>query len=92
VSQANTTTDHEAIRKWADARGGKPTRVRGTESEGAGVLRIDFDEPEASLEPISWETFFETFDDRELAFLHQDKTADGQTSRFFKFIHRSEGR
>jgi hypothetical protein len=29
---------------------------------------------------------------RELAFLYQDKTADGQTSRFFKFIHRSEGR
>jgi hypothetical protein len=93
MSQGNTTTDHEVIRKWAEARGGKPTRVRGTESkDGAGVLRIDFDEPEKSLEPISWDAFFETFDDRELAFLYQDKTADGHTSRFFKFIHRSEGK
>lgn len=93
MSQSNSTTDHAAIRKWAEARGGKPTRVRGTESkDGAGVLRIDFDEPEASLEPISWDTFFETFDDRKLAFLYQDKTADGHTSRFFKFVHRDEGK
>lgn len=93
MSQGNTTTDHKVIRKWAEARGGKPTRVRGTEGkDGAGVLRIDFGEPEESLEPISWETFFETFDDRELAFLHQDKTADGHTSRFFKFVHRGEGK
>jgi len=37
------TTNHDEIRKWAEARGGKPATVKGTESHGeAGVLRIDF--------------------------------------------------
>ncbi|MBN8909593.1 MAG: hypothetical protein J0H99_24030, partial [Rhodospirillales bacterium] len=78
MAQGNTTTDHDFIQEWAEARGGQPTRVRGTEGkDGSGILRIDFDKPEESLEPISWDDFFETFEDRELAFLYQDKTADG---------------
>lgn len=91
MSSGDTTVDHEFIRKWTEQRGGRPTRVKGTEGrDGAGILRIDFNEPEDSLEEISWDEFFETFDDRELAFLYQDKTADGHTSRFFKFVHRTE--
>ena len=39
-------------------------------------------------EEISWEQFFQTFDDRGLALLHQDKTSDGKMSRFFKFVRR----
>lgn len=89
MAQATTTTDHEVIRKWAEERKGKPARVKGTEDRsGEGILRFDFAEPDEKLEPISWEEFFETFDDKELALLHQDKTADGKTSRFFKFVRR----
>ncbi len=92
MSSGSTTTDHDFIRKWAEERGGKPARVKGTESrDGSGILRIDFGPPEDSLELISWDDFFKTFEDRELAFLHQDKSADGETSRFFKFIHRRAG-
>ena len=89
MSAAETTTDHDAIRAWVESRGGTPARVRGTEDdEGEGILRIDFAEPDEALEPISWEEFFETFEDRNLAFLYQDETADGQESRFFKFVNR----
>jgi hypothetical protein len=89
MAQASTTTDHKAIRKWAEERGGKPARVKGTEDRsGEGILRFDFAEPDEKLEKISWEEFFETFEDRQLALLHQDKTADGNTSRFFKFVRR----
>lgn len=91
MAQAQSTKDHAAIRKWAESRNGRPARVKGTESrDGAGILRIDFNEPEESLEQISWEEFFETFDHRELTFLYQDKTADGKTSRFFKFVRNDE--
>lgn len=86
MSEAATTTDHEAIRTWIEARSGRPARVKG-QGEG-GILRIDFGEPEEDLEPIDWETFFSVFEDRKLAFLHQDKTEDGSTSRFSKFIDR----
>ena len=67
----------------------KPARVKATAGKGGdGILRIDFGEPEASLETISWDDFFATFDENDLAFLYQDRTSDGKTSRFFKFVHR----
>lgn len=86
MSESQTTTDHDEIRKWAEARDGHPARVK-TEGEG-GILRIDFGEPEDSLEEIDWDTFFEIFDENKLAFLYQDKTQDGGTSRFNKFVKR----
>ncbi|MRX51123.1 hypothetical protein GI374_11830 [Paracoccus sp. S-4012] len=86
---SQTTTDHDTIREWAEARGGVPTIVRGTEDdEGEGILRIDFAERDEALEEISWEEFFETFEDRGLAFLYQDETKDGEESRFFKLVRR----
>ena len=89
MSSATTTTDHDEIRKWIEQRGGTPSRVKGTEGDdGEGILRVDFAEADDKLEPISWEEFFETFEDRGLAFLHQDKTAEGKESRFFKFVNR----
>jgi hypothetical protein len=91
MSSAVTTTDHETIRRWAETRGGHPATVAATkEDDEAGILRIDFEgtQPEG-LERISWEQFFETFEDSKLAFLHQDKTESGEISRFFKFIRRN---
>jgi hypothetical protein len=89
MSDAQVTTDHAAIRKWAEARGGRPASVKGTGQGEAGVLRIDF-EPERAegLELISWDAFFEKFDAEKLGVLHQDKTADGKVSRFHKFVDR----
>ncbi len=93
MSSATTTTDHDFIRKWAEERGGRPSKVKGTEGDdGEGILRFDFREPDDKLEQISWEEFFETFEDRNLAFLHQDETASGKTSRFFKFVRREKGK
>ena len=37
---------------------------------------------------VSWNDFFEKFDESKLAFLYQDKTKDGKESRFFKFVER----
>jgi hypothetical protein len=84
MSEATTTKDHDAIRKWAEQRGGRPAKVK-TGGKG-GILRIDFREPDEDLEEISWDDFFAIFDENDLAFLHQDKTEDGKTSRFNKFV------
>jgi hypothetical protein len=88
MSTAKTTTDHDAIRKWVEERDGQPARVDA--SGGPGILRIDFAERDEDLEPISWEEFFKIFDESDLAFLHQDKTEDGKTSRFNKFVDRED--
>ncbi len=84
------TTDHEEIKAWAEKRGGKPAIVKGTEYKGtaAGLLRIDFGEKDEALKEISWEEFFDTFDQKNLAFLYQEEAPGGKLSRFFKFINR----
>lgn len=89
---ATTTTDHDEIRKWVEARGGKPAKVADTDGrKGSGIIRIDFNEPEESLQAISWDEFFEIFEDRDLAFLHEEETSDGKRSYFNKFVSRGEG-
>lgn len=85
----NTTTDHDTIRKWVEERGGKPATVR-TNGDDVGILRIDFPgySGDETLEEISWDEFFRKFDESNLAFLYQEQTADGETSRFNKFVSR----
>jgi hypothetical protein len=93
MSTSQRTTDHQTIRRWVEARGGRPARVAGTGDEGdAGLLRIDFpdddDNDNDALEEISWDEFFEKFDEKKLAFVYQDETADGQPSMFSKLVER----
>ena len=85
MAEARTTTNHDTIRKWAEERGGRPARVK--DSGPGGILRIDFGDPDEGLEEIEWEEFFRIFEDNDLAFLHQDRTEEGQ-SRFNKFVAR----
>ncbi len=93
MAEGQVTTDHKAIRKWAEERGGHPATVKSTAAAGeAGILRLDFDPKDEKLEEISWDEFFDKFDEAKLAFLYQDKTADGHVSRFHKFIDRSSTR
>lgn len=83
---SSTTTNHDVIRKWIEQRKGRPAAVR-TKGNG-GLLRIDFGEKDEDLEEIDWDEFFEIFESSRLAFLHQEKTKDGMTSRFNKFVAR----
>lgn len=88
---SKTTTDHKQIQQWIEDRNGIPARVKGTVSgEGAGLLRVDFKDngEDDKLEQISWKDFFDTFEKKNLAFLYQEETKDGGTSRFFKFVDR----
>ncbi|HEY3909361.1 MAG TPA: hypothetical protein VGM07_05665 [Stellaceae bacterium] len=93
TAEAQVTTDHQQIRKWAESRGGKPAAVKATHrGDDAGIIRLIFpDAPNAndgSLEEISWDEFFQKFDEAKLALLYQDKTAGGEKSLFSKLIGR----
>jgi hypothetical protein len=88
MSEATTTQDHDTIRRWTEARGGHPASVEGTGKQSqAGILRLDFDPRDEGLKEIGWDEFFQKFDREKLSFLYQEKTEDGQTSRFHKFIN-----
>jgi hypothetical protein len=93
-SKTNTTTDHDEIREWVEEHDGQPARVRGTEDDGkgTGVLRIDFPggAGEDQLEHISWEEWFETFDEAGVEFLYQEQKASGEDSTFFKLVSQDD--
>jgi hypothetical protein len=85
AGSAKPTTDHEEIRRWAERHGGHPAHVRDTGGRNdPGVLRIDFPgfSGEDRLEPISWEQFFQAFDENGLALLYRDE------DRFNKLVSR----
>jgi hypothetical protein len=84
---AETTTDHDTIRKWAENHGGKPAAVESTHSgDDVGIIRVMFpDAPQSehdNLVEIDWEEFFREFDERELALLYDPN------GRFSKIVGR----
>jgi hypothetical protein len=88
---SQVTTDHEQIRRWAEARNAKPACVQGTGgARDIGLLRLDFPgySGEDSLQHISWEEWFSKFDERNLALLYQEQTAEGERSNFNKIVSR----
>jgi hypothetical protein len=90
-AKATAITDHEEIRRWAEERSAKPSCVRNTGGKGdIGIIRLDFPgySGEQSLKEISWDDWFQKFDEQGLALLHQETTADGQKSNFNKLVSR----
>jgi hypothetical protein len=79
---AKGTRDHTIIRQWAERRGGRPAMVEGTQA-----LRINFDELDEDLNPVSWGEFFRVFDERGLQLLYQEQTHDGKISHFNKLVN-----
>ena len=86
MNKTKASTDHEEIRKWAERRGAHPARVigtggrrrgRGRQASGkrdVGMIRLDFPgySGEGSLEEISWEEFFDKFDQSHLALVFRN--------------------
>src|SRR5439155_984576 len=72
TAEAQITTDHDEIRKWAESRGGKPAAVKATHrGKDPGIIRLIFPDAanadDESLEEISWAEYFRKFDEAGLA-------------------------
>ena len=92
-SQATTTTDHDEIRRWAEAREGTPAGVKGTGGgDDPGILRIDLPggAGDESFEHMSWDEWFEKFEEQRLAAILQERKADGEPSTFVKLVSRDD--
>lgn len=92
MALSKTTQDHDEIREWAEARGAEPAEVKSTQRDGEpGILRFCFPDAanrnDANLRKISWEEFFEKFDENNLELLYQEETAEGAQSNFNKLIY-----
>ncbi len=82
------THRHEVILEWARQRNAMPATIPGTEhGDHLGVLR--FDVPgyggRQSLEHVTWEQWFATFDERQLVMIYQEHLKNGRPSNFYHF-------
>lgn len=62
-------------------RSGEPAHVEATAEDSVGLLRLQFPDTKRDhdeLEPISWDAFFEKF----------EETEGDRMSRFYKFVDR----
>ena len=50
----------------------------------ACLLRAYGDAEIDRLEEVDWQAWFESFDERELVFLYQERKSDGEQSNFFQ--------
>ena len=82
MASAHPVTNHDEIRKWAEKHKGRPSKVE-TGGKG-GILRLDFRDKDEDLTEISWDEFFEIFEENKLALL---LSPEGE-SRFNKFVAR----
>lgn len=86
--QSKTTTDHNTIKRWVEARQGRPSVVTKNARE-TEILRIDFPSyEEENLRPVSWEKWFEIFERNKLALVYQERTKEGKQSNFNKIVDR----
>ncbi len=83
--QTLATRNPAVIKHWAEERKATPASVPGTEhGDHLGVLRLNFPGYGGKdLEPVNWDQWFKTFEDRKLVFLFQQEMKDGQQSNFF---------
>ena len=92
LGRSLVTTDHEVIRRWAQARRAIPSTVAGTHHDGhLGVLRFDFPGYSGDrLVEVSWAEWFEAFDKRRLNFIYQEQRSGGERSNFFQLENPDE--
>ncbi len=92
MALSKTTQNHEEIKNWAEKRGAVPAEVASTHRrDEPGILRFCFPRARGknndNLTEISWDDFFEKFDENNLELVYQEKTAAGRQSNFNKLIH-----
>jgi hypothetical protein len=89
-TQTHVTVDRDEIRRWADERGGEPAVVKGVRGPGPGIITLDFPGYAGGdkLRHVSWDEWFDKFEQSSLAFIYQEKTARGVRSNFNKLVSR----
>ena len=86
-----TTTDHRKIRNWTEKRGGQPASVKNNNlrsEEDILKIHFPFTGADETVEKITWEEFFEKFEEQALSFTYQETTKDGNPSLYCRLQER----
>lgn len=93
MMEPKITDDHDVIVEWVERRDGRPALVdqiadKNTEDK---LLRIDFmDNATEGLYQISWDKFFEIFDEHNLRFWYLDIEDTKEPGKLCKIVKNHE--
>lgn len=92
AGQPLATRSRAIIRQWAEQRKATPATAPFGQDAAERVLRFDFPDAESgALQPVSWDEFFQIFDERELVFIFQQHMTAGEVSDFCRFERPAGG-
>lgn len=76
------TVDHDEIMEWVEENDGRPARLE-DEVLDSDTLRIAFEEERMSedLERVSWEEFFDIFEEEGIVFVYEQSPPDAEDER-----------
>jgi hypothetical protein len=85
AGQTLATRNPDVIQAWARSRQAKPATVARRDARRPRTLRLDFPGYGGSrLEPIDWDAWLRTFQQRDLVFIYQEHRRNGDESNFFR--------
>ncbi|MHB1118082.1 MAG: hypothetical protein ACYCZ7_00935 [Minisyncoccota bacterium] len=87
-------TDYDEIRGWIEERRGVPATLKETNENGeesTDMLHIAFGTLSPDMEEMSWDEFFERFENENLALEYDDEAEGGETPSF-EFVDRDRAR
>ncbi len=91
------TTNHEEIKQWIKLHGGRPAIVGAFNAGMRRIgLKIEFHIKEdlellgesVSAKLISWDTFFDIFDKKHLAFIYENQRRYNDITMAYRFINK----
>jgi hypothetical protein len=84
-----TTIDHNEIKTWIKDRGGEPVIVKATAIRNSpGIYDILFGPKDENFFPVSWDEFFNWFENMKLAFYYNPHIPRGNEKNGYDFINR----
>lgn len=86
-----TTTDHALVRTLVEDRDGYPAHLAKSEGQGdSGLLQVGLADADESgdLKEISWEQFFEEFEEKDLAFAYREGGEEDRSD--FAYLRRRD--
>lgn len=88
------TTNQDEVRTLVEEHGGMPATLKGTSENGeesSDMLHIAFGPLGPDMEEVSWEEFFERFENENLALEYDDEAVYG-TPPDFELVDRDRAR
>ena len=94
-----STRDHAVIRRWAEQRHAEPSTGEATRSgpatvkvtDGGAGVRFNFP-GQGPFRPISWDEWFENFDQHGCAFVYDNDTVNGSHSTRYRIVKAADWR